>query len=101
MDFASRIVNDVISLMGCDNYWFSFHQMGKYFTTFSFANYANWLTVYHSIHSRILTNLEQVILDLKKKKFEDGGLYIVCTSLHPEETTVLPFSVTFPGFSQL
>lgn len=79
MDFASRIVNDVISLMGCDNYWFSFHQMGKYFTTFSFANYANWLTVYHSIHSRILTNLEQVILDLKKKKI--WGWWLV-HSLH-------------------
>lgn len=97
MGFASRTINDVISIIDCDKYSFSFHQVGKNFNIFSFANYMDRSVVHCSIHSRILTNLERVILDLKKTKpFEDGGLYkyIVFSSLHPGGTTVLPLSLT-------
>ena len=65
MGFASRTKNDVISIIGCGKYWLSFHQMGKYFTIFSFANYMDRSIVYCSIRSRIFTNLEQVIPDRK------------------------------------
>lgn len=58
------------------------------------------LTIHCSIHSGVSANLEQVILELKKK-VKDGSLHVVYTSLHLGAAPLLPLSFPFPTPRQL
>lgn len=81
----------------CDKHWFSCHQMGKCLTLHLLIHMDRF-TIYYSTYSRILTNLEQVMFELKKT-FKNSSLYIVSTSPHQREATLFLLS-SFRNFSE-
>lgn len=82
----------------CDKHWFSGHQMGKCLTLHLLIHMDRF-AIYCSTYSRILTNLEQVMFELKNT-FKDSSLYILSTSPHQREATLLLLS-SFLNFSEL